>query len=107
MHYDENAKEFQKNIFSLSLLYLLFLLFDRKGTICIIRKYRFGDPEWGQQCFFVSSGFNQFQDLFISRRRHELCDSLEFVQISRRLEILAEIASLLISLHRTVWHGSE
>ena len=88
---DENAVEFWKNTFFLChACNLLFLLFDRKGTVCIVRKYRLGDPEWGQQCFFVSSGFNQFQDLFISRRRRdELCGTVEFLQISRRLEILA------------------
>lgn len=67
--------------------------------ICIISEYRLRDPEQGQQCLFVSSGFNQFQDLFISKRWNKLCGSVEFLQISRRLGILAEIASLLISLH--------
>lgn len=81
---------FGKTFFLCHSYNLLFLLFDRKGTICIVRKYRLGDPEWGQQCFFVSfSGFNQFQGLFISRRRDEFCGSVEFSQISRRLEILA------------------
>lgn len=67
--------------------------------MCIIRKYSFEDLEWGQQCFFVSSGFNQSRDLFTSRRQNELRGSVEFLQISSSLEILAEIASLLISLH--------
>lgn len=79
----------EKHFFLCHSCNLLFLLFDRKGTICIVRKCRLEDPERGQQCFFVSSGFDQFQDLCISRRRDELCDTVEFFQISRRLEILA------------------
>lgn len=47
MCYDENAVEFWENILSFSLLQFVFFLFDRKGTICIIRKYRLGNPEWG------------------------------------------------------------
>lgn len=90
MCYDENAVEFWENILSLSLLSFVVFLYDRKGTICIMRKYGLGDPEWGQQCFFVSSsGLNQFEDLFTSRRRDELCGSAEFLLISRRLETLA------------------
>lgn len=89
MCYDENAVEFWENILSLSLLSFVVLLYDRKGTICIMRKYRLGDPEWGRQCFFVfSSGLNQFEDLFTSRRRDEPCGSAEFLLISRRLETL-------------------
>lgn len=87
---DENAVEFWENILSLSRLSFVVFLYDRKGTICIIRKHRLGDPEWGQQCFFVSSsGFNQFEDLLTSRRRDGLCDSAEFLLISRRLETFA------------------
>lgn len=66
--------------------------------MCIIIKDGFEDLEWGQQHFFVSSGFNQSRDLFTSRRQNELCGSVEFLQISRKLEILAEISPLLISL---------
>ena len=90
MCYDENAVEFWENILSLSLLSFVVFLYDRKGTICIIRKYRLGDPEWGQQWFFFVSfsGFNQFEDLFTSSGRDELCGSAEFLLISRRLETL-------------------
>lgn len=46
---------------------LLFLLFDRKGTICIGRNCWLGDQEWGQQrlClfwFWPVSGFMHFKE---------------------------------------------
>lgn len=89
MCYDENAVEFWENILSLSLLSFVVFLYDRKGTICIIRKYRLGDPEWGQQCFFLSL-FLVLTSLRINSPQAGGMNSgsAEFLLISRRLETL-------------------